>query len=188
MKKNWIKTSLASIACGMMLWGCAGMQTAPQPVEAPAPIRSIQDIDSFRTDVASQQALEVVNGNPYNQEFFEEVFAKLVAQCRNNTSSDNADLIWENFVAPLEQSGKVPPDLAKHLWNCYFSRQFVSLPDETTVGQSCYHLAEIKKGLEKEYQLKKIGFEVCRQGSPDSHFLNAMYVYNTMWAACNGAE
>jgi len=82
----------------------------------------------------------------------------------------------------------VPPDLAKNLWNCYFSKQFVSLPAMTPVSQNCHYLAEIKKNMEKEYKLKKAGFEICQQGSPGAHFLNAMYVYNTMWAACNGTD
>jgi len=56
------------------------------------------------------------------------------------------------------------------------------------VSQYCHRLPEIKNNLEKEYQLKKIGFEICQEGSADPHFLNAMYVYNTMWAGCHGTE
>lgn len=187
---------LTTIACTFwiiifsVLTGCAGNPFKSNKTAMPVPqsLAMIQQIDSFKTQVACQQGLEVINNNPYEQEFFEKVFAKIVDQCRNSTSPDNADLIWEHFIAPLKQSGKVPPDLAKNLWNCYFSKQFVSLPAMTPVSQNCHDLAEIKKNIEKEYQLKKAGFEICQQGSPGTHFLNAMYVYNTMWAACNGTD
>lgn len=187
------KTAIICMAIAVMISfmaGCAANK--PMPVDpatqAPAPLTMLAQIDSFKPEVACSQALEVVNSNPYEQVFFEAVFAKIVEQCRNSRKPENADLIWTNFVAPLQKSGKVPPDMVKYLWNCYFSRQFVSLPTMAPVSQQCFQLAEIKKNLEKEYQLKKAGFEICRQGTPDTHFLNAMYVYNTMWAACKGTD
>lgn len=170
----------------LLLAGCAAK--GKHNTDIKPPLTSIHQIDSFNIDVASAQALEVVNNNPYEQDFFEKVFARLVEQSRNSKSRENADVIWEEFVTPLKQSGKVPPDLAIATWNYYFSRNFVSLPAMGEVTQSCYRLSEIKKNLEKEYQLKRAGFEVTEQGSPDKHFLNAMYVYNTMWAACHEAN
>jgi Tfp pilus assembly protein PilV len=127
----------------------------------------------------------VINNNPYTQDLFEQVFARVVAQTRESSNEANADIVWDRFVTPLKQNGKVPPDLAVYLWNCYFSKQFVSLPNEASVDQQCYRLSEIKKNIEKEYQLKRTGFQVSQQGDADTHFLNAMYVYNTMWAACH---
>jgi hypothetical protein len=192
MKK--VKTThliACTLVTGTLLLGCAASnQVQTEPVAVPVrPTRTqIEQIDSFRPEVASSQALEVVNNNPYEQRFYEEVFARLVDQCRNSTSQENADLIWSRFVEPLRRSGKVPPDLATSLWNQYFSRQFVSLPSMGGMGENCRQLAEVKKNLESEYKLKRAGFEVCQQGSPDTHFLNAMYVYNTMWAACNDAD
>jgi len=190
MRKSTNMVCILGLIIFSMLTGCAGSPFKSDKMAAPVPesLTVIQQIDSFKTQVACSQALEVINNNSYEQEFFEKVFTKIIDQCRNSTSPDNADLIWEHFIVPLNQSGKVPPDLAKDLWNCYFSKQFVSLPDKTPVSQNCYDLAHIKKNMEKEYQLKKAGFEICQQGSPDTHFLNAMYVYNTMWAACNGTD
>jgi hypothetical protein len=152
------------------------------------PLTTIQQIDSFNIEVACDQALEVVKNNPYEEEFFEKVFARIVAQSRHSKSEANAHLIWNHFVVPLKQSGRVPPDLATTNWNYYFSRHFISLPATASVNYYCTRLPEIKQSLEKEYQLKKLGFEASDQGSPDTHFLNAMYVYNTMWAACNGTN
>jgi len=79
----------------------------------------------------------------------------------------------------------VPADLAVTTWNYYFSSHFASLPETGSIENYCYKLPEIKKKLEKEYRMKTEGFAATDQGSPDSHFLNAMYVYNTMWAACH---
>jgi len=175
-----------TLAC-LFITGCAGMnaKTTEADITPPPPrLTSIEQIDSFNVKTACSQGFEVVTSNPYSQELFEKVFARIVEQAKSNKSPRNADIIWDNFVVPLEESGKVPPDLAKRLWNCYFSRQFVSLPSSAPVTHYCHDLTAIKKALEKEYQLKKAGFEVCEQGSPDAHFLNAMYVYNTMWAAC----
>lgn len=179
---------LFSLTLGLMVAGCATEKPAVTSPVAPPPLTVIGQIESFNVEKACGQALEVVNNNPYEQGFFEKVFARLVEQCRDSKSPTNADIIWDHFVVPLKQSGKVPPDLAKTTWNYYFSKSFVSLPSIGPVSQYCGRLADIKKDLEKEYQLKKLGFEATQQGSPDAHFLNAMYVYNTMWASCHSAE
>lgn len=178
------------VLVSMLVVGCAAnrpVHTEPS-VSALPTLTKLQQIDSFNPQAACHQALEVINNNPYEQEFFEKVFARVVDQCQNSKSPANAELIWEHMVAPLKQSGKVPPDLLKTTWNYYFSRQFVSLPSMAPVSHYCHRLAEVKKNLEKEYRLKKLGFEICQQGSPDTHFLNAMYVYNTMWASCHETQ
>ena len=185
---------LAVIAFAHWLAGCSAGKsgnvhnTGPRPALAdrvqPRENLSIDHIQAFQAAAASRQALEVVQSNPYSQDFFEKVFARLVDQCAHSKSGENADIIWDNFVQPLSRNGKVPPDLARSTWNAYFSRNFVSLPRQGHVTSYCHRLDEIKTGLEKEYQFKTAGFESSGQGSPDAHFLNAMYVYNTMWAAC----
>lgn len=146
---------------------------------------AVAQIDSFHIATACRQALAVVQNNPYDQDLFEKVFARIIVQSSDSAASTNADIIWEEFVVPLRQSGKVPSDLAVYLWNGYFSKQFVSLPEEAPIRRQCFRLPEIKRNLEKEYALKRAGFQVSRQGDPDSHFLNAMFVYNTMWALCH---
>lgn len=189
MKNTVTICSLMAIVLILMA-GCTSSRfnSGSQATLISQPLTTIQQIDSFKPEVACSQGLEVVGNNPYEQEFFEKVFARIIRQSRNCSSPKNADLIWEHFVEPLQQSGKVPPDLLKTLWNSYFSRQFVSLPSMSPISQQCYRLAEIKENIGKEYQLKKQGFEICKQGSPDIHFLNAMYVYNTMWAVCKGTD
>ena len=190
MRNYFFSISLLSffLGLGLMMAGCATDKPAVTSPVSPPPLTMIGQIDSFNVEIACGQALDVVNNNPYEQGFFEKVFARLVKQCKESKSPANADIIWEHFVAPLKHSGKVPPDLVTTLWNCYFSKAFVSLPSIGPMSQYCGRLAQIKKNLEKEYQLKKLGFEVTQQGSPDAHFLNAMYVYNTMWASCHSAE
>ena len=182
--------SLGVFLLGLLLVGCVtNKQVVTKPaMTASTSLSMIQQIDSFSPEAACCQAVEVINNNLYEQEFFEKVFGRVVEQCQNSKSQANADLIWDHLVVPLKQSGKVPPDLAKTTWNYYFSRQFVSLSAMAPVSHSCHRLPEVKKNLEKEYQLKKAGFEICQQGSAEPHFLNAMYVYNTMWAACHGTE
>ena len=170
---------------GLLLMGCTVKQPVLDAPVPPLPLSMIDQIDSFNPEVTCSQALDVINNNPYDQAFFEKVFARVVSQCMNCKSPANANIIWDHFVAPLKESGKVPPDLAKTTWNYYFSRTFVSLPALGPVSQYCGRLEEIKKSLEKEYRLKKLGFEITQQGNPDAHFLNAMYVYNTMWACCH---
>jgi len=187
-KKNFVMfvILMALVMLNILLSGCAATKSAEPEVIAVAPkLTAIHQIDSFRPEAACDQALEVLNQNPYSQEFFEKVFARVVEQCQSSKASSNADIIWDHLVVPLKQSGKVPPDLAKVTWNGYFSRQFASLPGTAPVSHYCHRLPEIKNALEKEYQLKKAGFEICEQGSPEPHFLNAMYVYNTMWAVCH---
>lgn len=188
--RNYLRTTflLFFLTFGMLMAGCATDKPAVTAQVSPPPLTTISQIESFNVETACRQALEVVNNNPYEQGFFEKVFARLVNQCRDSKSPANADAIWGHFVVPLKQSGKVPPDLATTMWNYYFSRSFVSLPSIGPVNQYCGRLAEIKKDLEKEYQLKKLGFEVTQQGSPDANFLNAMYVYNTMWASCHSTD
>jgi len=168
----------------------SGCVTSEKKVEAiaPPPLTGVEQISSFRPEVAADQALEVVQNNPYDSRFFEQVFERLVRQCSSSKSPENADIIWNRFIVPLHNSGKVPPDLARNLWNEYFSMQFVSLPSHGQVREHCYRLSEIKRAIEKEYERKRIGFEVTNQGSADTHFLNAMYVYNTMWAACHDPD
>jgi len=185
---TFLSNLVGVLLLGLLAAGCAKKQTMIAQPAFRSPLTTIHQIDSFNPEVAGRQALEVINNNPYEQVLFEKVFARVVDQCRNNKSKTNADIIWEQIVVPLKQSGKVPPDLAKTIWNYYFSRQFVSLPAMGPVSHYCHRLPEIKNNLEKEYQLKKVGFEICQQGSVDPHFLNAMYVYNTMWAACHGTE
>jgi len=105
---------------GLLAAGCAKRQTVIAKPASPPPLTMFHQIDSFNPEVAGRQALEVINNNPYEQEFFEKVFARVVDQCRNSKSKTNADIIWEQLVVPLKQSGKVPPDLAKTIWNYYF--------------------------------------------------------------------
>jgi hypothetical protein len=179
--RKWIlcRSPLCLFVALFLLTGCLASTLGPRPV-----LKSVDQINSPSPEIVCTQAREVVSNNPYYQEFFEEVFAKMVEQLRHSKSTANADLIWNQFIVPLRDSGKIPPDMAITTWNLYFSRQFVSLPPVTPVRYCCSRLAEIKKGLEKEFRLKKLGFEISQQGSPDYHFLNAMYVYNTLWAAC----
>jgi hypothetical protein len=179
------RRAIAMLACAMLIGLLASGCAATKKEHTPVPLSGIQQIDSFRPEVACGQAVEVVSNNPYSQDFFEEVFAKLIKQCESSRSPENADIIWNHFVEPLRKTGKVPEDLAVTTWNYYFSNHFASLPDRGGVENHCYRLADIKENMEKEYRLKIEGFAAARQGSPDSHFLNAMYVYNTMWAACN---
>ncbi len=168
--------------------GCTGLQTETKSTTVPATAVAIEQIDSFSPSTASRQAFEVISNNPYSEDFFNRVFARLVEQCQSSTSPENADVIWNNFIQPLKDSGKVPADLATYTWNCYFSQDFVSLPSYQGAYNCCHQLADIRAALEKEYRLKQAGFTICRQGSPDSHFLNAMYVYNTLWASCHEAD
>ena len=148
----------------------------------------IDQIDSFNARRACSQGIDVLNNNSFSQELFDNVFAKVVEQCGSNKSPDNADIIWDHFVLPLKSSGKVPADLVVTTWNYYFSKDFVSLPDTSTTSQNCHRLTKIKMTIEKEYQLKIKGFEITLQKAPDTHFVNAMYVFNTMWAACHGTD
>lgn len=183
-------------ACGLLLAGCSTSKPpvtympprpAPDPVMVQMPL-PLSHINAFLPEAASKQAREVVESNPYSQDLFEQVFARLVAQCAGNSSPQNAEIIWQSFVEPLSRNGKVPTDLARTTWNSYFSRNFVSLPGQGPVAGFCHRLEEIKVGLESEYRLKTAGFASTAQGSPDAHFLNAMYVYNTMWASCRDAN
>lgn len=190
MQKHIKIFTIPAIFFIMLAVGCNSMRAKKVETAAvlPPSLTRVDQIDSFSPEAACRQALEVVNNNPYNPTLFEKIFARLVEQCKNSTSPHNADLIWDHFVEPLRLSGKVPPDLVRVTWNYYFSRQFVSLPDTAPVTTYCHDLEEIKASLEKEYELKKAGFEICLQGSPDPHFLNAMYVYNTLWAVCSGTR
>lgn len=185
MTRKMMFTLAGIMIIGLMVSGCP-MHKKDQPTVIA--LTQVSQIGSFRPEIACGQALEVVNNNPYSQDFFESVFARIVHQCKSSKSPKNADIIWDYFIKPLRQSGKVPEDLAVTTWNYYFSNYFASLPDTGTIENYCYKLAEIKKNMEKEYRMKNEGFEVTEQGSPDSLFLNAMYVYNTMWAACNPME
>ena len=186
MRTRIIVILLYLLLSGGMIAGCVprGVPTA----QLNPPLVLVHQIDSFKPEIACEQALEVINNNPYEQDLFEKVFARIVEQCKNNKSPDNADIIWKHLIVPLNGSGKVPPDLAKTTWNYYFARQFVSLPDAAAVTHYCGQLGVIKKNIEKEYRMKKAGFEICKQGSPEAHFLNAMYVYNTIWAVCHDTQ
>ena len=189
--KKYSRFIVAIVILMVFTTGCVTTEPQVKVMKMETPdvsLTRIDQIDSFKAGAASRQALEVINNNPYSQKFFENVFEKLVAQCKNSASPENANLIWDSFVIPLRKTGKVPPDLVKNRWNGYFSNQFVSLPSTEKVNQCCYQLSSIKRNLEKEFMLKQLGFEACRQGSPETHFLNAMYVYNTIWAACKGTK
>ena len=149
---------------------------------------SVNDINSFNMEVACSQALEVINNNPYSEPLFEQTFAKLIQQSKSSISQDNADTIWNHFIEPLKLSGKVPPALAVTTWNYHFAQSFVSLPDSAPAHHYCRQLSHIKQNMEKEYHSKQLGFQATNQGSVDGHFLNAMYVYNTMWASCHDSD
>lgn len=187
---------LVLAALGLWLAGCSTFDsrkpvTYDQPRQTEVHMQSplpLGHISAFLPETASDQARAVVESNPYSQEFFEKAFARLVAQCSGNASPGNADIIWQRFVEPLSRNGTVPADLARNTWNLYFARAFVSLPAQGPVTGYCHRLEEIKTGLEQEYRLKTAGFQSTAQGSPDAHFMNAMYVYNTMWAACRDAN
>ena len=188
MRKQTIIFLAGCLLAGQILTGCIGSKTNTAAGEMAPPVTRelarIDQINSFNPEVAADQALEVVNNNPYSERLFENVFVRLIEQCRNRKSSDNGDIIWTRFVMPLKASGKVPSDLAVTTWNYHFSKNFVSLSNTAQISHYCRQLPVIKQNLEKEYRCKQAGFEVTEQGSADTHFLNAMYVYNTIWASC----
>lgn len=185
MTRKTIVPLISVMLVAMLVSGCTMFEKEEPRIIS---LSTIQQIDSFRAETACSQAVEVINSNPYSQEFFEDVFAKVVRQCKSSKTPKNADIVWDHFVKPLKRSGKVPENLVVTTWNYYFSNHFASLPDTGSIENYCYKLPEIKKNLEKEYRMKMEGFEATEQGSPDSHFLNAMYVYNTMWAVCHPNE
>ena len=185
MTRQTVSSLVLAIMLTIVVSGCS-MFKKEEPDALP--LKTVQQIDSFRPATACGQAVEVINNNPYSQDFFEDVFARVVKQCKSSKAPKNADIIWDHFVKPLKRSGKVPEGLMVTTWNYYFSSHFASLPDTGSIENHCYKLPEIKKNIEKEYRMKAEGFAATEQGSPDSHFINAMYVYNTMWAACHPDE
>jgi len=187
--KHYRKLIISLVLAALFLTtACTASRQEAVTMPANPTLVSITQIDSFNPAIACQQALEVINNNPYSENLFNDAFARIVGLCESNKAPKNADVIWQEFVIPLKNSGKVPPDLARFTWNCYFSRQFASLPAYSPATSCCRRLGEIRKGLEKEYSFKEKGFAITQQGSPESHFLNAMYVYNTLWATCHVPE
>ncbi len=187
MKSKKIFLLAMMVFAVLLMTGCLShnSQNAMTKQSKNSLLTRISQIDSFRPEKACRQALQVINNNPYEQKFFEAVFATIVKQCKSSNSPQNADIIWNQFVRPLKKSGRVPANLVVTTWNYYFSSHFASLPDTGNIASYCHKLPEIKKHIEKEYRLKVDGFAATEQGSPDQHFVNAMYVYNTMWASCN---
>ena len=104
----------ALVLVNILLSGCAGSKTSTDqaPVVTTPPLTMVHQIDSFKPDVACSQALEVLNHNPYSQDFFDKVFGRVVEQFRSSKAETNAEILWDHLVVPLKQSGKVPPDLA----------------------------------------------------------------------------
>ena len=145
---------LTMILCIALVTGCTtGRATV---VTAPPVVDTCRMPSGYRVNSAIETAKNTLNDCP---EKFDEVFTALLDVARHNPTPGNAELIQDMFKDLIRQN-KVSETYSKSLYQQYFSRRFVSIPD-VKVYRLSGETDSIKKELKRELELKRIGMVEC---------------------------
>jgi hypothetical protein len=140
-------------ACVIGIAGCGA--TKPMKVTGPR-LDTCPLPDGFKMKPAIQVAEMTLSNCP---EKLDDVFAKLVKIAKDSPSPENGVLI-QDLLKRLIKENKISETYTKSLYQQYFSRTFVSLPD-VKVYRLSGELTDIKKALRNELARKKIGMVEC---------------------------
>lgn len=152
MKRNALAVMVFSV-CLMGITGCGATKpmkvTAPQLDACPLP-------HGYKMKPAIEVAKQTLFSCP---EKLDAVFMKLLEIGRHSPSPQNGVLI-QDLLKRLIKENKISETYAKSLFQKYFSRRFVSLPD-IKVYRLSGELTAVKKALKSELALKRIGLVEC---------------------------
>jgi len=101
---------------------------------------------------AIETAKQTLNNCP---EKLDEVFSAVLEVAKHSPAPENATLI-QDMLKELIKQNKVSETYSKNLYQKYFSRTFVSIPDVKAYRLSA-EIDTIKKDLHRELELKRVG-------------------------------
>lgn len=152
MKRSVLGIMVLSV-CLIGVVGCGATKpmkvTAPQLDACPLP-------EGYKMKPAVRMAETTLNSCP---EKLDAVFMRLLDIARHSPRAENGILI-QDLLKQLIKENKISETYAKSLYQQYFSKRFVSLPD-IKVYRLPGELTPIKRTLKKELELKRIGMVDC---------------------------
>jgi hypothetical protein len=144
---------LVIIFCMLLVVGCVKSKpvTVPPPLADPCPMPT-----GYKLEPAIEMAEQTVTNCP---DKLDQVFFKLLEIAKHSPGKGNGILI-QDLLKELIKTNRVSETYTKNLYQKYFSRRFVSMPD-IKVYNLAGEMSTIKKGLKKELALKKMGMVEC---------------------------
>ena len=145
-----MKTKILVIfSCILLVSGC--LSTKQAVVFTPA-VDICPMPTGFRMVPAIETANQTLNDCP---EKLDEVFSALLKVAKHSPAPENATLI-QDMLKELIKQNKVSEAYSRGLYQKYFSRTFVSIPD-VKVYRLPGEIDSLKKDLKRELGLKRVG-------------------------------
>jgi hypothetical protein len=145
--------NLGVILCVLLASGC---MTGKHAVVSAPPVDTCPLPSGFQMAPAIETAKQTLSNCP---EKLDGVFSALLEVAKNSPAPENAALI-QDMLKQLIKQNKVSAVYSKNLYQKYFSRAFVSIPD-VKVYRLAGEIDSIKKDMQKELALKRIGMIEC---------------------------
>ena len=145
--------NLSMILCILLVSGC--VTGKPAVVSAP-PVDICPMPFGYRMAPAIETAKQTLSNCP---DKLDVVFSAVLEVAKHSPGPENATLIQDMLKGLIKQN-KVSETYSKNLYQKYFSRTFVSIPD-AKVYRLAGEIDSIKKDLKRELGLKRIGMIEC---------------------------
>lgn len=145
--------NLSVILCILLVSGCI---TGKPAVVSTPPMDTCPMPSGYRMAPAIETAKQTLSTC---SEKLDEVFSAVLEVAKHSPAPENATLI-QDMLKELIKQNKVSEAYSKNLYQKYFSRTFVSIPD-VKVYRLAGEIDSIKLDLKRELRLKRIGMIEC---------------------------
>lgn len=179
MTRTIPKPALTSIAFFIVLIGCAP-QHAKRPI-CSLPSGKLVD-DAFRQAKISLE-------NPACRNQFDAVLNTLLAIAEGDPKKENNEAFSDLLVWAKDQ-GVISAIQAEDYYNRYFTRIFVSLPDDYKICDHCSKTETIMSDCKEELKLKEQGLTKICKDRPSYEKAAADYkaIESTLKATCTACD
>ena len=168
-KEDKMKTKILVIfSCILLVSGC--LSTKQAVVYTPA-VDSCAMPSGYRMMPAIEMAKQTLSNCP---EKLDEVFSAVLEVAKHSPATENAALI-QDMLKELIKQNKVSEAYSKNLYQKYFSRMFVSIPD-VKVYRLPGEIDSLKKDLKRELGLKRIGMIECCNDKESYQYAEAEFI------------
>jgi len=140
--------------------------TVSTPPPDPCPVPT-----GYQLDPALEMAEQTLTACP---EKLDRVFMALLDIAKHSPAEENSLLI-QDMLKSLIRKNKISETYTKTLYQKYFSRKFVTMPD-TKAYNLAGEMDSIKKVLKEELACKRIGMAECSNDKESYKYAEAEYV------------
>lgn len=152
----------------LLLSGCT---TAKPAVVSLPPVDTCPMSSGYQMGPAMERAKQTLSNCP---EKLDEVFSAVLEVARHTPAHRNAALI-QDMLKELIKQGMVSEAYSKNLYQKYFSRSFVSIPD-VKVYRLSGEIDSIRKGLKRELEFKRVGMIEASNDKESYQYAEAEFI------------